>query len=497
MFKITPMKTLHALLHSFNLQQVGYIRSVIKRGRETGESKYILLFDFMLESQSTPSLKATAAKLYKTPPDSRITKLASRLEEKVLEIVISEKFLEQYSSIVEFDIRSVRLRKTVAQYTALQLAVGADWYVRHLLDKAIQNASKCGNSAALLDLYANRRTYAMDKKSLAYYNQQMDYFKKCWEVDNMVLKFYLMVVQFGTFQGTATPEKIRITLKRMIDEIEKNKEFLFSARTKMRYALIRIDYYHRIHQYENAKQIIVEARKIADLDMFGHQEYNARFMTELGGCEGYLGNYKKAIQCYEKGLKILKGISRQNYYISLTRLFSPVFYLDRLSYAQRIVEELCAIAHLRQDDIRFSKYVYYRACIDFRRRKFNDVVKNLSTTYSLNKDKIGHDFAIRILRIQSLIMLQKLDEASAGIHALRKHVSRYAKKFYLSARDKAMLKILLLAERRGFSGPAKKAESDLVEKLKAKKGEYMWEPFTNELIRFQEWYAGSPLADSN
>jgi hypothetical protein len=488
------MKALHGLLHGFNEQEISCIRAIINSGREENDTKYLQLFEIVLSTAKPPTRKEVARVLYKSIPDSRITKLASRLEDKVLEIIISTRFLEQNKRIIDYNMRNIRLRKRQAHCQALYAMDFRKAQTKRIYDKAIAEALPTGAFLPLIEFYNARRSCeSMNKKRYDDYTSKINFYWRCYQASEMVLDSYWEIVRLSTYPRSLSNDKKISLFKRIIKRIDQNRRFIINSKSQMQVERIKIAYYQYTKQYKYAQKVIVAAIRNAEQKMPEYVTYSARFITEYATCEALQGRYATSAKRFNEACDIFKRSEATNYLITLIASFHPVFYLLRYDKAQKITEELEVAASSYPSDIRFAKYTYYRACIQFQKANFHAVIRTLSESLDLNKDKVGHDFSIRVLRIQSLIMLHKFDEASAAIQALRKHVSRYTRKFHLSSRDKAMLKILLLAERRGFSGSAKKSESDLVEKLKAKKGEYVWEPFTNELIKFHEWYNESPL----
>ena len=162
--------------------------------------------------------------------------------------------------------------------------------------------------------------------------------------------------------------------------------------------------------------------------------------------------------------------------------------------AEKIIKELKSFQGITLYDFRIAKLYFYQACIHFKKCKYKECLQIINKAIPLNKDKTGYDIAIRVLRIQCLVELDRFDEATMQIENLRRHVSRNHKKTYTSDRDKLITRTLVLMQKRGFSGKPGKAETELASKLALPSGKYNWKPITPELIRFHEWYKETSTA---
>jgi hypothetical protein len=491
------MKALYSLLRNFTALEISLIRSSLKGPALEGQSKYLQLFNFLVESEKLPSRRQASAVLYNAAPDTRITKVTVRLEERIQEIVMGNKFLRGTDRVSDGLLNRTEIRKQ-NNYIALLIGlVSNHTTVKLYLDRTIKSAEREYTYTSLLDLLLMRRSFeSMNSVRYEYYTQRINYYRKCFDAEEIVRRYYFAKVWFNAYTSDISTKRKVNFLQKALKEIRPHEKFIISPRFKIVVARLRIDFLQYSGDFKTAISQAALAKKHAKLIPGGGIAYIGRLDCEIAVCYAFLGKFEIARQYLAKGLPILKRTETYNYSITLPAAFQIAFYSGQLEHAQKISDELRTVENFWGRDIRFTSYVLFNSCIAFKRNEFSKVLSNLGKTSFLNSDKAGYDLTIRILRIQSLLMLKKVDEASFAIHALRKHVSRYSKKFHLSPRYKLAVKIFLQAERRGFTGAAKKTELDLVEKLRAKKGEYAWQPFTSELIRFHEWYDVSPLAES-
>lgn len=485
------MKTLHALLHIFTTDELAILRAGLEK--EKSMNKSILLFDEMVGRKNPPSRQEMSTLLYNAPPDSRLTKLASRLEKRVLNLSVTDYFLKQCNRIPEDARARMQIRTDAIPFGLLIKLNGFGWYTRYNLQQLIAKAKKQGMVFLLLELYLqDRACNLINEKRFNELTRQIDFYRASLDTDMLLQSCFAEILRFNNRPSRISPNDRRQFITRLFRKISGVKKYIISYSSQRHFTYIQTEYLTCLGKFEGAKKILnaaINHNRRLKLDI----AYEARLRCEYANCETQIGNYKSAVKWFEWCLEIFFKTEPFNYYLVLVYYFFPLFYLELLEKGEQVTAELSQAAELRPGDLRFKKYPLYSANIQFVRQNYKQVLLTLESVSIINKD-INHDIAIRILRIQSFVMLEKFDEASVAVQSLRKQVSRYEKKSYLSPRDKTILKILVLAERRGFVGSVKKAERDQIHKLEQKKGDYAWQPLTNELIRFDEWYKQSPLS---
>ncbi len=489
------IKELHNLVHQFTEYELGLIRYNLKSTKtEIGNNKYLQLFEFIITQKKNINRHDVSRVLYNTSPDTRINKLISRLSDKIQEFVTSDIFLAKNDRLNERSLLRIGVRKKVLRFTTVGLLNGYSDAFAILLENCIQDAIKAEYYMPLIELYSMKNQFAIlnnNVKESNFCTQEIIYYKKCYDIQEKIVNVYNELAKDDN-KGVpkSQTKKIRY-LRKVINEINKKRKYIVSDYSKYMYSIIQLEYFYVNGNFHGAKKFLNQVNLDLKLSRLGSANLNVptRIVNELGICEVYLGNYKQAIKLYEKALELLRGKNRLNYYISLQGLFHAVFYNREFLRAETILMECLSDQYIDLKNFRTSKPNYFQACIHFKNGEYKKALSIVNKPMVLSKDKNGYDIAIRILRIKCLIELNRFDEAATHIENLRKHVSRNSKKTYTTERDQLITRVLILMQKRGFTGKQNKTESELMKKLSDPTGKFKWMPMTPELIRFHEWYA--------
>ncbi len=488
------IQVLHNLVHQFNTHEQSLIRFAIKGTKDVEENKSLLLFEFIISQQKCPSSAITSKVIYEGAPDTRIHKLIVRLRSKILDIIISENFLTKTDRVSERSLLRINARKKLLQKLTLASMNGGVDANHILIEESIRDAKKSEYLLILVELYSLKKQMAIfsnNAKEYDSYTQQLEYYKRCYFIEEKIVHHYNDISKDKGYGNSVSPKKTIKHLKGVISEVNKEKKYLATSYSKYLFNIIQLEYLFCIGKFIEAKKLLNKLHRQMGSIMLarGNTHVTIRVESELSTCELFLGNYEKAIKHSETALLLLsKGKSRQNYFITLEVLFYIIFYTNDFTRAEKILSELLSDRGSFENDFRLAKPHYLQACIHFKKREYKHALEIFNNPTPLTKDKTGYDIAMRILRIQCLLALSRLDEAASQIENLRKHVNRNYKKSYISDRNVLISKILVLMQKRGFSSKSNKTESGLIKILAGLTGKHKWLPLTPELIKFHEWY---------
>lgn len=487
------IQNLHNLVHQLTAHEHTLIRYALKGSKDDDENKSLQLFEFLITQNKNVSRSATSLAVYNAPPDTRINKLINRLWEKVLDIITSDSFLRKNERLSEQYLLRLRTRKKMLQSGTLIYLNGSSESSNLLIEDCILDAKKTESNILLTELFRIKKSAALfhnDTKEYDFCSRQIAYYLKCSELEQKILHYYYELTKENSYGNSKSPAKKLESVERVLYELKKERKYMNSIYSQSLYGMIRLEWFYLKENYTGAKRMLKQhLSEIGSSFMAGGRaNVHSKVEGELGTCELFLGNYDKAVAHLEKGA-MLWGNDKLNYFITLGALFPAVFYTGDFNRAGKIISELLSDQNPLLNNFRTSKPHYYQACIHFKRGEFTQALKIINKPMPLNKDKTGYDIAVRTLRIQCLLVLERFDEASAQIENLRKHVSRNNKKTYTSKRNMLITRLLILMQKRGFAGKPNKTEAELIKKLSASTGKYKWNPMTPELIRFHEWYA--------
>jgi hypothetical protein len=483
---------LHKLIHQLTPQEQTLVRYALKGMKEEGENKYRQLFDFVTRNEKIHSRETASQAIYNTLPDTRINKLISRLWEKILDIMTSKNFLRKNTRLTERSRLRIDARKKMTQYLTLGMLGGSSDTNMLLLEEGIQSALKSEYYIALIELYSHKRHIALfmsDSKEYSFCEKQLNWFRNCHMAEEKLLHYYNEIIKEYAHGNNLSPAKKMKYVEVALANLKKIKKYIVSVYSNYIYTLIQLDYLYHKEDYAAARKLLGElSRKLGPSPLSAESHIQARVQTELRTCELLTGNYKKAVMHAENVVSMLRINKKPNYFHALDDLFLCTFLYGDLEYANRLITEMSSNQFQTLNDFRAAKPHFFRACVHFKKGQYKQALQIINQSMPLNKDKTGYDITIRILRIQSLLELNRFDEAAVQIENLRKHLSRNYKKAYTSERHKLSIRILVLMQKRGFSGKPGKEENSLLSKLTLQTGKYKWNPLTPELIRFHEWY---------
>jgi hypothetical protein len=488
------IETLQNLVQQFNANELTLIRYALKKSKEANEeSKYLGLFEFIIAAdKKNISRRAASLAIYHALPDTRINKLITRLWEKILDIIISENFLRKSERLNEQLLLRLRIRKKMLCCATLTFLNGDSDSYRSLLEEGIRDAEKAESNIMLIELYRLKKSTSLfvhDTRQYNFCERQISYYQKCYDLEQRILSCYNEIAKEDSFGYLKSPEKRLYHLEGIVDELNKKKKFINSVYSKELFTLIKLECLFLKENYSEAKTMLNQfLLNVGSLFIAkGKLNIAARVETELCTCELFLGNYRQAIVHIEKSLSLLWANNKMNYYISLDSLFYAVFHNKEFDRAEKVIVQFFSDENPIRNELRVTKYFHFQACVHFEKKKYKQALEIINKPLPLNKDKTGYDIAIRILRIQCFLELNRDDEASTQIENLRKHVNRNQEKTYTSERDKLIIRVLILMQKRGFTGKQNKTESELIKKLSASAGQNKWTPLGPELIPFHEW----------
>ncbi|HEY4797572.1 MAG TPA: hypothetical protein VII99_00700, partial [Bacteroidia bacterium] len=236
---------------------------------------------------------------------------------------------------------------------------------------------------------------------------------------------------------------------------------------------------------------------------------------QLSRCELYLSHSKRNSNAEEAANHLQYALSgareaqhhfklnSENYCIALEQEFHALFSMGEFDNCIPVVDRMLSSASRKElGEFRYAKYNLLLANVLFKLKRF-DVANNiLSEERQIAQDKYGWEIGARILRIMTLVESNRTDEASIEVRRLKDFFIYNGKANSISKRDKKILNLLLLMERKGFDFSLLVPYLASTKYVKVNKiGNYLaelgsvedglkWEPFTSEVIPFQEWVLG-------
>lgn len=493
------MKSLYQLVCSLTSSEKDVVKKYLHcfSGQQS-KSTFLTeqLFDYLLKQKDVPSEKNSCIAIYGTfrKKDALFEKLKQRLKNKLLEAICLDLNNHKNDFLDEIDYVSLRIKKKSSQARFLFYAKSALDITYSLLDELIADCKKYEFYAPLTE-HLKFKLYRYGFKEKKIFKELCTEIERYEECDAAVYKannYHYQLIYLSEHTAKNNPKKI---LDFLIDAISDLQNAFKKTRSVTVYYYLK---YLEVN-YFMARRDYIQARRIClDLIKLVRQEPAVKRRRRIGiaydyfsRCEFYLGNYEQSAE-YAKTAQGNFVFFSHNYSVALEQEFYALFFMKKYSAAIEIADKMIHCTTKEElGGFRYEKYNYLLSNAYFSAGRFIEALHLLKKQKELSKDKSGWEIGIRTLRIMTFIELGSMDEASKAIYRLKDFLTYLNKKDPASIRDKSILHLLLIAERKGFlfhllNGTA----FDHLSTLSSSDEATRWEPFTHELIPFHEWFAG-------
>ncbi|MCA6364821.1 MAG: hypothetical protein IM638_17440 [Bacteroidetes bacterium] len=492
--KQNELDKLYKLLHTLNRQQIKVLKKYLVgfSTRNEAETKMLELANLLLsKKQSAPDIDFCSKSIYGAPRDSRIDKLKTRLYNKVLDSLAIDINIQRDEYEDEIHPITIRLKKKatilqIIRFTPLRESLGIE-----LLNDIIYTSRKYEMYFVLLEhLHQLKymKTWREGQKTFEKFIEEINYYEKCNQANIRATDNYYKTIFHTSFSGNVGDKKLTSFYLDCITQTRYDYQQTQSPSVGYYLLMFEMGYYQSIHDYHKAKETCESLINLIQNNISVYRKNRMGYAYgNLAECEVYLGHYEQAIIDVRKSVGYLTPNS-SDYYLNKQFEFEILFLNNKWHEAQLIIETLQKTNRLKQGDFRIAKYAFYEACVHFKLGRFKECSRQLSLKFELSKDKLGWEIAIRILRIMTMIELNRHDEAQPMVGNLQKHIERNARKADVNERDRMILKLFRELDKAGFRfDNLSKVPRDLHARLSEKNQPWSWKPLSPELIPVHEW----------
>ncbi len=472
-----------------------YLTCFSSHAKDEGGLKQLKLAAFLRENSQCPIAQDACLKIYNDLSSNAIENLKSRLKEKVFDFLLTDISPDKKNELDESDLTLIRIKKKSALFQQLFYSKSRMPFLYTLLDEIILSAKEYEQYYILVEhLKAKKNlvSFKISEKAFDKISAEIDLGLICMETCKKAEHYYYKLMMANDFTSKANIQKLLPNIKRDIAEVKNGFEETGSPLVKYFLKNLEMGYFQIQENYIKARSTCLELLNVVrnNKSVYRRQRVGVVY-DNLSRCEYYLGNYAVAVNCAQEAQKVFTPNS-ENYCIALEQEFYASLALNRLDESFVLAEKMLESATRKElGEFRYSKYNYLLANVLFKQKRFKESLAILSEEREISKDKAGWETGARILTIMTLIEMAKLDEASLAVYSLRQFFKRADKKTPISKRDKTILNLLLIVERAGFMFNKLNASAQKhIATLNSNTEAVRWEPFTHELIPFQEWIAG-------
>jgi tetratricopeptide (TPR) repeat protein len=480
------MKVLTALIHSLKAGEVHLVRLYYKMQVTSEVLKRHLLFDLIKNKQVKTDEEACKIIYNKKIPYPAYSQLKKRLKSDILNILLLQdsksRFVTPYAQ-AEFDVRRM-------------VMIGDMLITRGITNEGIKVLQKAAKLSEEYELYSENIVVndllvgeVFSKSEIKNYHLLQDKISKSALKLNAIIKAkdYYNKIRVPTLFKLNEEIKFKNFVKNAVDDIKIEYDKTSSVKVAYYYYYIQVLYNNLIKDYSNA---LIYAKKFLEIINNNKCIYSKRAIAaaylQIGFISLQLGDYKLAIKNTEHALKNFKS-GLINELTSLEVLFLACFYDENWPRARQILDRALHHPKLHSNEFLPAKWHYFRTCLLFKEKKFEEATHALNDCTRLLDDRTGWLYGFKIMDI--LLAFENtteflVDNKVANFRKiLRKQNGVNIK------RPRLILKILetLVRKRYDFKETAK-SQGHLLSLLENAHTDFAWEPMGYELVKFHEWF---------
>jgi tetratricopeptide (TPR) repeat protein len=481
------MEKVHALLHNLSKPQLKILKVHLRylAIRKEPDTQLIKLTDHLLQAQTdVPDLENCAEAIYGEMNYHAIQKLKSRLLNKIHNVLLLDHGMEHRGSDQdELDRYIILIRRKVALYHTLLLGGGTNISLSQEMEEIIRLAKKYELFSVVCEQLKYKKLasgFRKGKKVFLEINEELKFYKRCNDTLEKATDYYHLAVINSAFSSNADKKSYQTFLRDSIAELNEECAVLKSPLIAYYTKNIEAMYYESGDNIEVTRDVFVDMLSVITANKSVYRKQRVAVVySQLATCDIRLGDYDSAIENAQAAQKNFAKNSA-NYCTALENQFLAHFYQFNHEKSKSICAALLKSARKEVGNFRYAKYLFYQANVLFMQEKFKEVLQVLNLKLELTKDKIGWDFNIRVLTIQTLLELGRTEDAT-------RHVQSLIKRDALKPRDKTIFRILHMLERQGFDGTRVRQKLDQEIFALTSHKSCMWEPISSELIPFEKW----------
>jgi len=522
------MQELHSLLHSLTCAEWSSFKNYLTcfTDHNPAEVKLFHLAEALIREKEAPSHDACCIKFYGRKDDHCFDELKSDLKGKALDFLLTDISCDKKKELDAMDTAIIRMKKKSAQFQQLYYSKRRSQILYCLLNEILRDSKEFEQYPLYMEHLKFKKFlvgFKQGKEEFEKINKEMEHAQKCSALYNKAEHYYYELNMMNEYIGRQDEKKKLEWLRKVISEIETENKEIKSPHVNYSLKFLEIEYYQLNRNYLKARSTCLQWLDIVrdNKSVYRRQRVGVVY-DNLSRCEFYLGvapslkgeeqqcgtnkkslvlnspsgvGGKHFLQAREWAQEAQKhfNLNSENYCISLEQEFYAVFAMGEYYAAIEIANKMISSATRKElGEFRHAKYNYLLANALFKEHKFEGALHLLSQEREISKDKAGWETGARTLKIMTLIEMLKLDEASLAVNSLKQFFTYTEKNGTpIGARDKKILNLLLVAERKGFMFTILNGNTDkYFSALTSGEESLRWEPFTHEVIPFHEWFAG-------
>lgn len=486
-------------IQSLNAKEIqvidDHIQSIyLLSGSNAEESKQLKLFRFITLNNER---EISDAELTKHVSTSNLSSLKYLLTEKIYDALLLNKHIENKTVFNPREQIVFGLKKKILLIKCLHrtLNQGRIETVIFLLAETIKISKENEVYDVLIESLILQKQLRGIRSGVSEYeliNKEILFYESCFKAIQTAQDAFYRLTLNKEFVNSLSNKDLEKHLRISINQMEIDYKKTKSQEVNYYKHMLQIALFEHEKNFKEAisycKKLLTLVKKSTVLyskDRIGFAMGNLSLFNVL------MGNYKEAAL----NAKNAQQFHIHNSFNHLTlkeQEFFSCFYGNNYKEAIKCTEEMLQHSLSDTGGYRKSKFIYYQACVLFATNQFKEALQLLNKSLEIEKDKTGWNIALRILNILVFIELNKINEASRALEALRKYMERLTKSDDVKTRDILIIKLLREIEKDGFKLNNQNVSAvKMLKELSEKNKPNSWNYYTPELIPFHEWVKGT------
>lgn len=326
------------------------------------------------------------------------------------------------------------------------------------------------------------------------YQKEIDFYERCRTAQKKAKSYFYQ--HFIEVDRTGLNNENVAALMESISKIQVDYDYTKSASVGYRLFSLKIEYYFALAEYERCVENGYKLVETIESNMMIFKRLQkGTALINLADNELFIFDFQSSIKNSIEALSFfVEGSFNHN--VSKEVEFRAKFYFGELDQCVILLQNLSKFIEETDSPYLYGKMIYYKANVLFMQKRYRESYLLLNDTREIEKDKEGWNIGRRILSIMNHIEMSLLDVADSEIESFRKHVSRIRDSHSVRKRDKIILQLLIMLERKSFHfDQVYEANQETFEKLDSAEKDYCWEIKTPEMIVFHRWFKAKALGE--
>jgi hypothetical protein len=482
------MERIYTLLHHLSKPQIKILKVLLRYlpVRKDPDTRLLQLTDFLLNSNEVPSLEICSEAIYGKLNYQTFQKLKSRLQSKIFStLLLDPAFENKESNKDDLDRQVINIRRKVALYHVLSLGLSDKIDFSKEMEEIIRLAKKYEQFPILCEQLRYKKLikgFREGKKEFYAIDGELQFYKRCNNALEKATDCYHLTLMNTGFTSNADKKNYQSFLRDNIAELNEECAVLKSPLISYYSKNLEAMYYESAGNIGVTRSVFYQLLTIVleNKSVFRRDRVGTAY-SQLAGCDLSLGRYedslKNAIWAQKYFIK-----NSYNYFVAMEHQFLASFYQADLNKSRALSSLLLKGGEKELGAFKYAKYLFYQANVLFAQRKFKEALHILTMKLEIGKDKVGWGFNVRVLSVQALVELNRMEDAARSVAGLVKQEA-------LKPRDKTIFRIMQMLKRQGFDGARIRQKLQCEIAFLSHNKDCKWEPMLSELIPFDKWLA--------